>query len=374
MSSLKKLVIENIVESINVGLMVISNTGEIVFLNKAVCKILDLNLAEHLGRGWGELFIKSEYSNIEFNQVIIDLIDEQKIGLTHRVSYYPESGNCPKELSITSSFLSNNSKILGMVFLFEDVTDSYQAEERERKILSRNVELQKERIAGLDALAQAVAHQVRNPTSIIGGLANIVSRKLPEKDPLQREMQAISEEAMKLEELVNVVKKYSTIPQPILSEIQVGYFFEKAIERANRILAKIGENTVVNIESNISELNIDSSLFTSVIVELLLNASNFTPSPSTKVDIKVFLENDVLRIKVIDHGFGIEKKSLPYVCDPFFSTKAKGVGMGLSLVKKIVFEHQGKLFIESDGLNMGTTVTIELLCSDGICCYKNNMF
>lgn len=372
MASFNSLIIENIIESLDVGLMVISHEGKIVFLNKAACNILELSHDKHLGFGWGELFITDETSNTEFNQVILDVINEQKIGLKHVVPYKIKDRVCHKKLSITSSFLSDNSKTVGLVFLFEDITEMFNAEEREKKILSRNAELQKERIEGLDSLAQAVAHQVLNPATVIGGMANLISRKMPEGDPLLRDIQVISEEALKLEGLVAAVHTYSNIPKPIPVEVNTKKIFNEANENANLILKRIGESIKMKFECTVGTITVGKKLFHTAIVELLLNASNFTPEKVTDVRVQVKREHGAIIIKIIDHGMGIEGHHLSHVMDPFFSTKAKGVGMGLSRVKKIIFEHQGKLQIESPGPGSGTTVTIELPCPDAECCNKNN--
>ncbi|CCO24560.1 sensor histidine kinase [Maridesulfovibrio hydrothermalis] len=371
MPSFNSLIIENIIESLDVGLMVISHEGKIVFLNTAICNILDLSCDKHIGFGWGELFITDEVFNSEFNQVIIDVINKKTIGLKHIVPYKLKNRKCPKRLSITSSFLTENENIIGMVFLFEDVTEIYNAEEREKKILSRNAELQKERIEGLDSLAQAVAHQVLNPATVIGGMANLVSRKLPESDPLKKDIQIISEEAIKLEGLVAAVHTYSNIPKPVPVEVNTEDLFKQANEDANRILERIGECIEMKFECSVDSIIVGKKLFQAAIVELLLNASNFTPEKITDVRVQVTRKSGTIFIKMIDHGMGIERHQLNHVLDPFFSTKAKGVGMGLSRVNKIVFEHQGKLHIESQGANKGTTVTIELPCPDAECCNKN---
>lgn len=372
MASFNSLIIENIIASLDVGLMVISHEGKIVFLNKAVCSILNLNCDKHLGLGWGEIFITDASSNTEFNQVIIDVIVKQKIGLKHIVPYKLSGHECSKQLSVTSSFLTENDLTVGMVFLFEDITEIFTAEEREKKILSRNAELQKERIEGLDTLSQAVAHQVLNPATVIGGMANLISRKLPDSDPLLRDVQIISEEALKLEGLVAAVHTYSNIPKPEPIEVNTQDFFHKANENANKILERIGESIEMKFECSVDTIIVGKSLFQTAIVELLLNASNFTPEKITDVRVVIERNGGVIIIKMIDHGMGIESHQLSHVLDPFFSTKAKGIGMGLSRVKKIVFEHQGKLQIESPGPGKGTTVTIELPCPDTHCCNKNN--
>ncbi|WP_027722716.1 sensor histidine kinase [Maridesulfovibrio zosterae] len=372
MTSFNTIIIQNIVESLNVGLMVISHEGKIIFLNKAAGAILDLDCEQHLGFGWGELFITDEKSNAQFNQVILDVISQQKVGLKHIASYTLKDSTCPKKLSITSSYLTEDDATLGMVFLFEDITEIFNAEEREKKILSRNAALQKERIEGLDSLSQAVAHQVLNPVTVIGGMANIISRKLPEGDPLIHDVQVISEEALKLEGLVAAVHSYCDIPKPIPVVVSAKALFEEANKSANEILDRIGECIEMKLDCTVDKITVGKKLFHTAIVELLLNASNFTMEKITDVSVKVSRSENIITIKIADHGMGIEKHLLPHVLDPFFSTKAKGVGMGLSRVKKIVFEHQGTLQIESPGSGKGTTVTIELPCPDLSCCSKKN--
>ncbi|WP_320175577.1 ATP-binding protein [Maridesulfovibrio sp.] len=368
MPSFNSIIVENIIESLDVGIMVISPEGKIIFLNSAACSILNLDMKKHLGFGWGELFITDATSNAEFNQVILDVINEQKTGLKHIVPYKIKERECPKKLSITSSYLTENEDVVGLVFLFEDITEIYNAEERERRILSRNAELQNERIEGLDSLSQAVAHQVLNPTTVIGGMTNLISRKLPPEDPLQRELKIISEEAMKLEGLVAAVKTYSNIPKPYPAEVNTVELFEEALQRANLILERIGECIVMKLDCSVEKITVGKKLFEAAIVELLLNASNFTPEKITEVRIEIARIQQTIQIRIIDQGMGIDQHVLTHVLDPFFSTKAKGVGMGLSRVKKIIFEHQGKLNIESEGAGKGTTVSIELPCPDADCC------
>jgi len=372
MASFNSIIVENIIESLDVGLMVISHEGKIVFLNSAACSILDLDINKHIGFGWGELFITDASFNMEFNQVILDVITEQKAGLKHVVPFTNKYRECPKKLSITSSYLTENEDIVGLVFLFEDIAEIYNAEERERKILSRNAELQKERIEGLDSLSQAVAHQVLNPTTVIGGMANLVARKLSQEDPLQRELKVISEEAMKLEGLVAAVKTYSNIPKPYPTENNTVMLFNEALKNANLILDRIGECIEMKLNCAVESIVVGEKLFEAAIVELLLNASNFTPEKITDVCIEITKIKQTIQIKIVDHGMGIEPHLMSHVLDPFFSTKAKGVGMGLSRVKKIVFEHQGMLNIESGGSGKGTTVTIELPCPDIDCCHPSN--
>ncbi|WP_320008237.1 ATP-binding protein [Maridesulfovibrio sp.] len=367
MPSFNSIIVENIVESIDVGIMVISREGEIEFLNSAACKILKLDITKHIGLGWGEIFITDATFNTEFNQVILDVISEQKAGLKHIVPYTIKGRECPQKLSITSSYLTENEEILGLVFLFEDITDIYNAEQREKKILSRNAELQKERIESLNSMSQAVAHQVLNPTTVIGGMTNLLSRKLDKEDPVQRELKIISEEAMKLEGLVAAVKTYSNIPKPYPSEISCEELFRNALSNVNSILERSGEHIEMELNCEVEKITVGKEMFEDAIVEILLNASNFTLKNVALVTIEIKKKNNTIQIRIMDQGMGIEPQIMHHVLDPFFSTKAKGVGMGLPRVKKIIFEHQGTLEIESAGSGKGTTVIIEIPSPDPKC-------
>jgi len=199
-------------------------------------------------------------------------------------------------------------------------------------------------------------------------MTNLISRKLDIEDPLQRELKIISEEAMKLEGLVAAVKTYSNIPKPYPSEVNCFDLFKDALCNANLILERIDEHIEMKFDCEVAKITVGKKLFEAAIVEIMLNASNFTPDNITNITIEIKKNNNVIQIRIMDQGMGIEPQIMNHVLDPFFSTKAKGIGMGLPRVKKIVFEHKGKLEIESPGSGKGTTVIIKIPCPDSECC------
>ena len=84
-----------------------------------------------------------------------------------------------------------------------------------------------------------------------------------------------------------------------------------------------------------------------VFYNLLLNAAQASP-PTGTVTLKTREVEDMVEISVIDCGSGIDKKHLENIFNPFFTTKAQGVGLGLAIVSKIVDEHGGKVAVESE--------------------------
>ncbi|WP_027179251.1 two-component system sensor histidine kinase NtrB [Maridesulfovibrio bastinii] len=358
MESLNNLVVDNIIESLPIGLIVISPIGEIIVLNEAVCQMLGLERKKHLGCGWAELFITGENENLEFNQVIIDTISNHHTMKRTEVVYTDHNGR-KKLFNMTSSFLKEEGNVAGLVLLMQDVTEDHRRTEREKKILSRYADLQKDRMEGLNSLARAVAHQLRNPAMAISGLSKIVHRKT--EDPAIREyVEAIEEEAGRLENLVRGVNDYASVKNLSIRREKTIDLLENSLSTANSLLKCIDESIEMKLECLVENLNVDPALFVSVLRELFMNASNFTPQKHTVVKVKVFAKNKKIYLAVKDKGMGIDPRQLPFVFDPFYTTKPKGVGMGLPRVKRIIFEHGGKIILKSKGKDTGTTALIEL--------------
>ena len=134
MQNIDERIVRNIVESLPVGLMVISPEGDIVTHNAALCSILDLDEEKLSSASWAELFIEDVDRNTEFNQVILDVIERKTVGIRHIVAY-EKTGVKRRRLCITSSFLQEGEALIGIVFLIEDVTDKYDMLEKENNYL-----------------------------------------------------------------------------------------------------------------------------------------------------------------------------------------------------------------------------------------------
>ena len=104
---------------------------------------------------------------------------------------------------------------------------------------------------------------------------------------------------------------------------------------------------------------VDPSRFTQALHEIFLNALEAVSTDQGMIHITTFLDKEGVYIQVSDNGRPISKQDRPFIFDPFFSTKAKGTGMGLSKAQKIITEHNGRIVIDSrDG--KGTDVLIGL--------------
>jgi PAS domain S-box-containing protein len=343
------LIVRRIVENMPIGLMVIDPAGKIVVANEALRQILELSTEELGSKGWGELFIKED-RNLEFNQTLIDVILKEVENLQRRASYETPSGQV-KQLSVTSSYLTDENQLVGIVLLVEDVTERHRMHQRETRMLSAMHQLQVERTEGLNKLALSVAHQIRNPMSTIGGFAHMLLRNTKLEPDAEQNIRIILSELRKLENLVRVVAEYASIPQARTLPVRVNTLIENAFERLERIAEERGRLLRLSLNCGPEmEAAVDPSTFPGALDAILLNALEAASESVKAAEIEVFAEYGAggLRIRVRDFGAGVAATDLPYVFDPFFTTKPQAVGMGLCMAKRVALEHQGEIFMISE--------------------------
>jgi len=354
-AGIKPIILQNIVESLPVGLMVIGSNGEIVTINRAASEILGHSLDVFEGKGWGDLFF-DDPKNSDFNQIIIDIICERKVNFKRNVCYTRSDGKSLK-LSITGSFLREDGRIAGIVVLMSDVTELHEAHENEKAVLEEKSALQHERAESIRNLAQAVAHQIRNPVTTIGGFSRRVLGRLDAKDPNRGYLETIIDGTRRLENLVTAVSDYTKLldmkPEPVV--------MSTVIDMARAGLFQKEEDLAKKVEWSVLggaiEVRVDPRLFARALNELFLNALEFSRDDPVSIDVQVSKDGGSFTVEVADTGPGISAADRPYIFDPFFTTKAVGVGMGLCRVKRIISEHKGHVTVDSIP-GKGTRVTI----------------
>jgi len=355
--NIKPIILQNILESLPVGLMEIDPEGEVININRAASEILGYSLDVFEGKGWGDLFFDDE-KNIDFNQIIIDIIQERKVNLKRDVSYVRSDGKI-LQLSITGSFLREDEEIAGIVVLINDVTELHKAHKREKIVLEEKSALHHERAESIKNLAEAVAHQIRNPVTAIGGFSMRMLNKLDQDDPNRLYLETILSGTKRLEDVVTAVSHYTKLLQIEPKRAAISEVLEKAQAGIAPKEAELSRKIRWTVQSEPIKAMIDPRLFTHALNELFLNALEFCREDEVSIEVCVFEDANWVHVEIKDSGTGISEKDRPYIFDPFFTTKAVGVGMGLCRVKRIISEHKGVIMIESSP-GKGTEVRIRL--------------
>jgi PAS domain S-box-containing protein len=207
-----------------------------------------------------------------------------------------------------------------------------------------------ERLAAIGATAGMVGHDIRNPLqSIMGDLYLIASDiasmpKSEEKDSIKESISAIRKSAEYIDKIIQDLQDYAKPPKPIVQETD----FEDLCED---VLFKNGceENidASLNVESDARILVADPMLLRRILTNLVNNAVQAMPDGG-KLDVCAFREGDEVAITVQDSGVGIPEDAKDKMFTPLFTTKAKGQGLGLAVVKRLTETLGGTVTFESE--------------------------
>jgi two-component system sensor histidine kinase HydH len=234
-------------------------------------------------------------------------------------------------------------------------------ERRQKEQLALEAQLnQTERLAALGEMTAGVAHEIRNPLGIISSTAELLQERLGRYEPQNRLAQIIVEEVNRLNEKVTEFLDFARPRVPNLRSCDL----EKVLDRSLEFLQPEIDRLHIAVErqyllNGIPQMA-DADLLHQAFLNLLLNAIQAMPQGgSLKVSTALGPKSQGSRISIQDSGQGIDPEMVKKVFNPFFTTKEKGSGLGLPIVKSIIESHQGAIKIESER-GQGTVLTIEL--------------
>ncbi len=207
-------------------------------------------------------------------------------------------------------------------------------------------------------LALNVAHEIRNPVMVIGGMIRRILTRSPSEEETRRYLQSILNQVMRLE---NIVKKFETIKGD-LSWAFTREDLNGIVRAAVNMILPEARQKGIDIEIKTSEapllVEVNANLIKLSLVHCIRNAIEAS-EPGNKIELQTLQEKYGAMVRIIDHGTGMSDAILKNIFVPFFGTKEKSSGLGLCVVKQIIEEHGGTINIFSvEG--EGTTVEIFL--------------
>ena len=205
-----------------------------------------------------------------------------------------------------------------------------------------------ERLAALGQLSAGLAHELRNPLSTIRASAEMLKRNLAGENEVARELAGfVASEADRINDLVTRFLEFARPLQLRLETGDINELLDRTVAALRRDGAARNVSFFKNYSPDLKPFPFDAALMERVFYNLLLNAVEASP-PDGAVTIKTRPVDDSAEISIIDRGCGIDPKHLESIFNPFFTTKAGGVGLGLAIVSKIIDQHGGKMAVESE--------------------------
>jgi signal transduction histidine kinase len=217
-----------------------------------------------------------------------------------------------------------------------------------------------EKLATIGELATMVGHDLRNPLQAIQNAAyylkNECAFKHPDLVPPQAKemLQAIDDSIHYADKIVRDLQDFSSIRKPDFEKMDINTMVKEILSHV-----KVPENVELHVElSNLPKIEADEDQVKRVFLNLIENGIQAMENGG-RLTVSTRQTGDFVEISFKDTGIGILKENMDNVFKPLFTTKAKGMGMGLPICKKFVEGHCGSIQVESE-VDKGATFTVKL--------------
>ncbi len=239
--------------------------------------------------------------------------------------------------------------------VFDDMVSQMKIQ-KQKNILSGRFE-------AWQVIARKLAHEIKNPLTPIQLSLDRIKDKLNDENSLKH-FTIINNQIHEISKLVNGFSDFARMPKPIFKKSNINTIINNSIDTYKLNYEKI--NFVLNDLSQTSEIICDSGQVSRVLINVYKNAVESIEEKwennGSKGEIITNISNDktYYLITIIDNGVGFKKAKNSQQDDPYFTTKKNGSGLGLSVVSKIIHEHNGQIFYDNRQDNDGAFITITL--------------
>jgi len=336
---------ENIVESINVGILAADLDDRVESWNTQIERLTGIPRQEATGRRLSELFPSELCERFEHLRGETGVQNIYKFIL--RPAKYASNGNGNGagqpgthilNLAI-APLVSKDMQQIGRLIIFDDITDR---DELERRLV------QADKLSSIGLLAAGVAHEVNTPLAVISTYAQMLAKQISGDDQKSKLLDKIAKQTFRASEIVNSLLSFSRTASTEFVEVDLNRVIQDTLTLIEHQLQTSAVEVKLSLDPALSSVKGNSGKLQQVFLNLFLNARDAMESGGA-LAVKTWSEDGFVRVEVTDNGPGIAPEHLSRIYDPFFTTKAarKGTGLGLSVSYGIVREHGGNIEVHS---------------------------
>ena len=355
--------LDSILESLTTGLIVVDKQWRILKFNKISERFLSfIHFEDETNRSYKKVW--EVISDVDVSEFLRDCADKDKSNISQEFSIpLPNSDNLTRFIVVYVLSLVSDSKINGRIIKIYDVTEQRLQEVKMRRM---------ENMAGLTTLAANMAHEIKNPLGAISIHIQLLQEAiekqrnstgvLPEKKFVEEHLDVVNEEIDNLNRLITdflfavrpVNANYSLVDPYLILKKLVDFLSPEF--NSHRV-----SFTVKNPNST-AKLLIDEKIFREMIINIVQNAfaaikERFPECKNEdlqndefigKISIRISVKFDKYIISISDNGCGMSDETIVRLFEPYFTTRATGTGLGMTLVYKIVKEFSGDIYVKSE--------------------------
>ena len=339
---------ENIVESINVGILAIDLEDRIESWNAQMEAMYAMSRGEAIGENLRAVF------PAELCDALDKFRNESGVHNLYKFRLTTRAGELRTVNAAIAPLLSRDFVTVGRIILVDDIT--------ERVTLEAQL-AQTDKLSSIGLLAAGVAHEINTPLAVISSYAQMLSKQLRGDQRIGPVLEKITQQSFRAAEIANGLLNFSRTSTTEFRETNLNQVIRDTLSLLEHQFKTAQIDLELDLTSELPPIHGNAGKLQQVFLNLLLNAKEAMPGGG-RLRVATLVNGHVEAL-VSDSGAGIAPEHLKRIYDPFFTTKTaprpgdkRGTGLGLSVSYGIIQEHAGKIHVES-AVGAGTTFHLE---------------
>jgi two-component system NtrC family sensor kinase len=339
---------ENIIESIDAGIVAWNPEQYIESWNSSMEKLYGIPSAEAEGKKLADIFPPELISELPRHSEPYRSLNLYKFRLNN------DEGRALIVNLSTVPLLGKDDHVIGRLLIMTDLTDRVELEDQL---------VQAEKLSSIGVLAAGVAHEVNTPLAVITSQLQMLMRQLPADDPHSPVLDRVVKQGFRASEIINNLLKFSRVSGSERVELELNKIVQETLSLVSPVLRAARINVQTDYDPDLPSVHGNAGKLQQVFMNLIMNAHDAMPSGGDLMVTTRAVDSTVC-VEIADSGVGISPDNLRKIFDPFFTTKAtnRGTGLGLAVSYGIIREHSGKIYVDSE-VGRGASFRLEFPAS-----------
>jgi len=326
---------DNVISSMINGLITLDLDQRIVTLNGMAERILGIKGESVKGISIGQVLGEDH----PIKKAISETLFRGK-EITHTELEIKKNGHSLWLMGSTSFLNDGRGERMGVLVVFQDITELKLMEERLR---------QADRLAALGTLSAGLAHEIKNPLSAIKTFVQLLPKKMDSSSFMEKFHGTVPREIERIHQLVEDLLELTRRRKKPWTPLNINTLIHQVIELHEEETKRKGIVVEPHLDPSIPLIQGDSDSIYRAFSNLVINAIQAMPKGGKlMIRSELHRESSLIQILFQDTGIGMDEETVKNLFNPFFTTKDKGVGLGMALTHKIIEDHKGAIEVMSE--------------------------